>query len=62
MNCFVVLIFLHIIVVENCRKNMAGTKTNWEISKEEEKGQIETHAKIVALFNPSSLWRYRYEK
>ena len=34
---------------------MAGTKTNWEISKEEEKGQIETHAKIVALFNPSLL-------
>ena len=41
---------------------MAGTKTNWEISKGEEKGQIKTHAKIVALFNPSSLWRYRYEK
>ena len=34
---------------------MAGTKTNWEISKGEEKGQIKTHAKIVSLFNPSSL-------
>ena len=34
---------------------MAGTKTNWEISKWEEKRQIETHAKIVALFNSSSL-------
>ena len=44
---------------------MAGTKKNEKLfSKGEEKGQIKTHAKIVSLFNPSSLediW-YRHEK